>query len=156
MLYQAYQTQSDLMSPYRLLAQGGSAGLWMENTQGSWMRKLSASMEVFSRMRLTHSRPAYGITSVMVGAQELAVTEEQVLSLPFGTLLRFKKDTPPNLPYQPPVLLVAPLSGHFSTLLLLKDPWCEARQSSSDQHCQVRIKTPPASCKQLAGGYLCQ
>ena len=72
MLYQAYQTQSDLMSPYRLLAQGSSAGLWLDNTQGSWMRKLSASMEVFSRMRLTHSRPAYGITSVMVGEQALA------------------------------------------------------------------------------------
>ncbi|MES2583451.1 MAG: polyhydroxyalkanoate depolymerase [Pseudomonadota bacterium] len=117
MLYQAYQTQSDLMSPYRLLAQGSSAGLWMDNTQGSWMRKLSASMEVFSRMRLTHSRPAYGITSVKVGDDELAVTEEKVLQMPFGTLLRFKKDTPPGLPYQPPVLLVAPLSGHFATLL---------------------------------------
>ena len=117
MLYQAYQSQSDLMSPLRLLAQSSSANLWFSKTEGNFLRKLSASMEVFSRLRLTHSRPAYGITSVKVGNHELAVTEEKVLGLPFGTLLRFKKDAPADLPYQPPVLLVAPLSGHFATLL---------------------------------------
>ena len=117
MLYQAYQLQSDLLSPLRLLAQGGSAALWLGKTEGSLLRKLSASMEVFSRLRLTHSRPAYGISSVKVGERELAVTEEAVLSMPFGTLLRFKKELPADLPYQPPVLLVAPLSGHFATLL---------------------------------------
>ncbi|MEO8120682.1 MAG: polyhydroxyalkanoate depolymerase, partial [Rhodoferax sp.] len=117
MLYQAYQTQSDLMSPWRQLAQSGSAALWLANTDGSVLRMLSASLEVFSRMRLTHARPAWGITSVKVGERALAVTEENSLSLPFGTLLRFKKDTPANLPHQPPVLLVAPLSGHFATLL---------------------------------------
>ena len=117
MLYQAYQSQSDLMSPLRLLAQSSSANLWFSKTEGNFLRKLSASMEVFSRLRLTHSRPAYGITSVKVGENELVVTEEKVLGLPFGTLLRFKKEAPADLPFQPPVLLVAPLSGHFATLL---------------------------------------
>ncbi|WP_457280102.1 polyhydroxyalkanoate depolymerase [Polaromonas sp. P5_D5] len=117
MLYQAYQTQSDLLSPFRLFAQGGSAAFWLGKTEGSLLRKISASMEVFSRLRLTHTRPAYGISSVKVGERELAVTEETVLSMPFGTLLRFRKETPAGLPFQPPVLLVAPLSGHFATLL---------------------------------------
>ncbi|CAM3297046.1 polyhydroxyalkanoate depolymerase [Polaromonas hydrogenivorans] len=117
MLYSAYQLQSDLMSPFRLLAQGTSAALWLNRTEGSLLRKFSASMEVFSRMRLTHTRPAYDITSVKVGEQELPVTEETVLGMPFGTLLRFKKEASSDLPYQPPVLLVAPLSGHFATLL---------------------------------------
>jgi poly(3-hydroxybutyrate) depolymerase len=117
MLYQAYQTQSDLMSPLRLMAQSTSAHLWQDNTEGSWLRKWSASLEVFSRMRLTHARPAYGITSAKVGEVELAVTEESVLSLPFGTLLHFKKESPLNSAPQPSVLLVAPLSGHFATLL---------------------------------------
>ncbi|MEO8020929.1 polyhydroxyalkanoate depolymerase [Polaromonas sp.] len=117
MLYQAYQTQSDLMSPFRLLAQGSSAALWLGKTEGTWLRKISASMEVFSRLRVTHSRPAYGITRVKVGERELVVTEETVLSMPFGTLLRFKKEDAPGRPHQPPVLLVAPLSGHFATLL---------------------------------------
>jgi len=117
MLYQAYQTQSDLMSPFRLLAQGSSAALWLGKTEGTFLRKLSASMEVFSRLRVTHSRPAYGISSVRVGERELAVTEETVLTMPFGTLLRFKKEEAPDRPHQPAVLLVAPLSGHFATLL---------------------------------------
>ncbi|CAN5353290.1 polyhydroxyalkanoate depolymerase [soil metagenome] len=119
MLYSAYQMQSDLMSPLRLLAQGASAALWWSKTEGTPLRKLSASMEVFSRLRLTHSRPAYNIQSVNVEGQEVAVTEETALTLPFGTLLRFKKDTAGKgeLPWQPPVLLVAPMSGHFATLL---------------------------------------
>lgn len=117
MLYQAYQLQRDLMSPFRLLAQGGSAVLWMQNTENSLMRKLSASMDVFSRMRLTHSRPPYAIGSVTVAERDYPVSEEVVLRMPFGTLLRFKKEGTEDLPYQPPVLLVAPLSGHFATLL---------------------------------------
>jgi poly(3-hydroxybutyrate) depolymerase len=117
MLYQAYQNQSDLMSPWRLLAQHSSAALWLRQTEGSVLRKLSAALEVFSRMRLTHSRPAYGIGSVMVGEREIAVTEENILALPFGTLLHFKKAMSGDMPQHPPVLLVAPLSGHFATLL---------------------------------------
>jgi poly(3-hydroxybutyrate) depolymerase len=117
MFYQAYQNQCDLMSPMRLLAQSTGAALWLNRTEGSFLRKWSATMEVFSRMRLTHTRPAYGIESVKVGEHELAVIEETILSMPFGTLLRFKKASTAELPYQPPVLLVAPLSGHFATLL---------------------------------------
>ncbi len=117
MLYQAYQLQSDLLSPLRLIAQASSAALWLSETEGSWLRKISASMEVISRLRLTHSRPAYGITSVKVGEHELAVTEETVMTMPFGTLLRFKKEDAPDRAFQPPLLLVAPLSGHFATLL---------------------------------------
>jgi len=117
MLYQAYQLQSDLLSPLRLLAQGGGSAAWMSNTEGSMLRKMSASMEVMSRMRLTHSRPAYGITTVNVGEHAVAVTEHNVLTMPFGTLLHFKRELPAGMPPQPKVLVTAPLSGHFATLL---------------------------------------
>ena len=50
----------------------------------------------------------------MVGNQELEVTEEVVYATPFGSLLHFKKE---NSPEQPRMLLVAPMSGHFATLL---------------------------------------
>jgi poly(3-hydroxybutyrate) depolymerase len=113
MLYQAYQAQSDLMSPMRLLAQHTSSALWLHNTERSVARRVAAACEVFSRMRLTHSRPAYNIAKVTVGEQSFAVTEEKALALPFGTLLRFKTERKGL----PPVLLVAPLSGHFATLL---------------------------------------
>ena len=116
MLYQAYQTQSDLLSPLRLLAQGVAAMFWLGNTEGSLLRRTAASMEVFSRMRLTHSRPAFGIDSVNRGEQAIAVTEHTVMRLPFGSLLHFRKEDDTRAG-QPPVLLVAPLSGHFATLL---------------------------------------
>ncbi|MBL8389899.1 MAG: polyhydroxyalkanoate depolymerase [Hydrogenophaga sp.] len=116
MLYQAYQLQSDLLSPLRLTAQHLSASLWLENTDRSLLRQASAAADVVARLRLTHARPAYGIDSVEVGDRSVPVIEETTLSLPFGTLLRFRKDAP-GLPPQPKVLLAAPLSGHFATLL---------------------------------------
>ncbi|RZI97482.1 MAG: polyhydroxyalkanoate depolymerase, partial [Haliea sp.] len=114
MLYHAYQAQSDLTSPLRLLAMQQAGLFWLQKTEGTLLRKMAAAAEVLSRMRLTHSRPAYGIGSVMVQDESVPVVEEKTLALPFGTLLRFSK---PGITDQPPVLLVAPLSGHFATLL---------------------------------------
>ncbi len=116
MLYQAYQLQSDLMSPLRLMAQGLSASLWLQNTERSITRRMAAASEVISRMRLTHTRPAYGIGSVLVDGEATPVEEDMVLALPFGSLLHFKKPVSGGR-HHPPVLLVAPLSGHFATLL---------------------------------------
>ncbi|AOW13019.1 poly(3-hydroxybutyrate) depolymerase [Hydrogenophaga crassostreae] len=116
MLYQAYQLQSDLMSPFRLLAQQVSQSPWNDKGEHQVLRKVTAACDVFSRMRLTHSRPAYNILSVVSEGREVPIVEENVLTLPFGSLLRFRKDDR-SLPTQPPVLLVAPLSGHFATLL---------------------------------------
>lgn len=64
MLYQAYQLQSDLTSPWRLMAQHLSSSLWLQDTERSVLRKMSAACDVLSRMRLTHTRPAYGIDQV--------------------------------------------------------------------------------------------
>lgn len=114
MLYQAYQAQSDLMSPLRLLAQQQSAMLWLRQTEGTLVRKLAAASEVFSRLRLTHGRPPWAIDSIEHGEESVAVTQEEVLALPFGTLLHFRKA---GVTGEPAVLLVAPLSGHFATLL---------------------------------------
>jgi poly(3-hydroxybutyrate) depolymerase len=114
MLYHAYQTQSDTLAPLRLLAQHQSALLWWRETEGSAVRKVSAALEVFSRLRLTHTRPAYGITDVEIDGRPVPVREEAALRLPFGTLLRFARA---GAGPQPRVLLVAPLSGHFATLL---------------------------------------
>src|SRR4029079_10034531 len=64
---------------------------------------------------LTHERPAFGIVSIaLTDKREVPVHEHAVLTTAFGTLLRFRKDVDIA---QPRVLLVAPLSGHFSTLL---------------------------------------
>jgi poly(3-hydroxybutyrate) depolymerase len=114
MLYRAYQNQADLLSPARLASQYLGKALWQDGTERTMVRRMAAQFEVFSRMRLTHARPPYGIDSVPVDGTDVAVHEETTLVSPFGTLLHFRKDTKA---VHPPVLLVAPLSGHFATLL---------------------------------------
>ena len=115
MLYLAYQTQSDIMTPVRAWATMAAAtGHLPFAPDGSAMRSLTAAYELMSRAGLTHTRPPFGITSVMVGNREVEVREESAHSTAFGTLLHFKKDIATQ---QPRVLLVAPLSGHFATLL---------------------------------------
>src|SRR5262249_45729016 len=76
--------------------------------------RLAAALELISRSSLTYTRPDYGIGSVTVGNRELQVTEEIAYATPFGSLLHFAK---PDAPEQPRMLLVAPMSGHFATLL---------------------------------------
>jgi polyhydroxyalkanoate depolymerase len=80
----------------------------------SALSNLTAAYELIARAGLTHARPPYGIDSVMVGNREVTVTENAAEVTPFGTLLHFKKDIEQA---QPRVLLIAPLSGHFATLL---------------------------------------
>jgi polyhydroxyalkanoate depolymerase len=115
MLYLAYQMQTDLMAPVRdwaAKAVGYRNPPLLANHPA--MRNLTAVYELIARAGLTHTRPPFGIGKVTVGNREVEVFEEAALTTPFGTLLHFKKDI---ATHQPRVLLVAPLSGHFSTLL---------------------------------------
>jgi len=115
MLYLAYQTQSDMMAPFRAWASMAmAAGDGPAFAESTVMRNLTAAYELIARAGLTHSRPPFGISQVTVGNREVEVTEEAAHTTPFGTLLHFKKDVSTA---QPRVLLVAPLSGHFATLL---------------------------------------
>jgi polyhydroxyalkanoate depolymerase len=117
MLYQAYQAHSDIMVPVRALANmaASSVGARLNGSlRPSPLSNLTAAYELIARAGLTHARPPYGIDSVMVGNREVAVSEEASARTPFGTLRHFKKDIDQA---QPRVLLIAPLSGHFATLL---------------------------------------
>jgi poly(3-hydroxybutyrate) depolymerase len=115
MLYLAYQMQSDMMAPVRtwagMAATSGGPPLLADHPA---LRNLTAVYELIARSGLTHTRPPFDIASVTVGNREVEVREEAAAVTPFGTLLHFKKDIATA---QPRVLLVAPLSGHFSTLL---------------------------------------
>jgi poly(3-hydroxybutyrate) depolymerase len=117
MLYQAYQAQSDIMVPVRAFAGEALKNITAKlngSTRPSALGNLTAAYELIARAGLTHTRPPYGIDSVMVGNREVAVTEEAFDVTPFATLRHFKKDVDQA---QPRVLLIAPLSGHFATLL---------------------------------------
>jgi poly(3-hydroxybutyrate) depolymerase len=116
MLYQLYQAQSDLLAPAR---QG--AALWLRfleeiplGRKNPGVRLAAAGAEMLATGRITHQHPPFGIKSVQSQNREVAIRESVVMSAPFGNLLHFEKDV---LTPQPKVLLVAPMSGHFATLL---------------------------------------
>jgi len=122
MLYHAYQAYMDATEPVRAMARMGLemgqawqefGGLGFEDTIAG--RNFGALLEMTARAKLIHARPPYNIGTVMVGNREVPVREEVVLSLPFCNLLRFAKDDVAAV--QPKMLVVAPLSGHFATLL---------------------------------------
>jgi poly(3-hydroxybutyrate) depolymerase len=116
MLYQAYQNHMDLTAPWRSGAASALKYLNLvpQGTSDIALLRLAAALELISRSSLTYARPAYGIDRVRVGNRELEVVEEIAYATPFGSLLHFKK---PGAPEQPKMLLVAPMSGHFATLL---------------------------------------
>lgn len=117
MLYSGYQAFDDMLAPARF---GAQVALTLRDRMGpvaDWPmpRRMFALMDMFQGARLTHKRPAYNINQVQCGNALVAVREEVLLDLPFGNLLHFAKDDVEAV--QPRVLLVAPMSGHFSTLL---------------------------------------
>src|ERR1700754_1442711 len=116
MIYQAYQNHMDLTEPWRSGATNALKYLNLvpQGVSDRMFGRLAAALELISRSALTYDRPDYGIGTVTVGNRELAVTEEVAYATPFGSLLHFKKEDGPE---QPRMLLVAPMSGHFATLL---------------------------------------
>jgi len=123
MMYQSYQTYENLIDPVRFLA--GSAEKvtkrWWGNLNVNPVQRLAAYYEQLALLGFTHVRPDFGIEKVTDSFGLTArVTEEVVFSTPFCQLLHFKKEYDAdqnNGIDHPKVLLVAPMSGHFATLL---------------------------------------
>ncbi|ADH91143.1 polyhydroxyalkanoate depolymerase, intracellular [Ancylobacter novellus DSM 506] len=117
MIYAAYQAQADLFDPVRMAARFTRRALGTSLNgfgETAFMRNFTAALEMVERAGLSHARPSFGVDRVPVGNREVEVIEEVALELPFGSLLHFAKDV--DQP-QPRILVVAPLSGHFATLL---------------------------------------
>jgi poly(3-hydroxybutyrate) depolymerase len=117
MLYQMYQAQADIMDPLRAMARNTSRlmkTVTPHEPYGLALRHINAAFEVFGYSGVTHKRPAYGIEKVQVGNALVDVVDETVFATQFASLVHFKKDTDRK---QPKVLLCAPMSGHFATLL---------------------------------------
>lgn len=116
-LYAGFQAWTDTMAPFRSAARALVRQRESLGAMAQWpaARRLLAFLDVTSHARITHERPAYGIDTVTVGNRQLAVREEIALEMPFGNLLHFAKDEVEMI--QPKMLVVAPLSGHFATLL---------------------------------------
>ena len=125
MLYQLYETQRSLVAPFAEFASAASK-LYSHPlspfAQMPMSQRWSASFDLLHRLAKEYEKPAFGITTVRVNEVDVAVQEQVAIEKPFCRLLRFKRftDNPralSDMKTQPTVLVVAPLSGHHSTLL---------------------------------------
>jgi poly(3-hydroxybutyrate) depolymerase len=152
MLYQLYETQRALLAPFAEFA-SASSKLYSHPlspfTHTPMAQRVSAGFDLVHRLAKDYEKPEFGITQAMVHGTAVAVQQHVALEKPFCRLLRFKRftDDPQALATmkgQPTVLVVAPLSGHHSTLLrdtvkcLLQDhkvfitDWTDARMVPAD------------------------
>jgi len=125
MLYQIYETQRSIMEPFADLAH--TAAKMYSNPlnpfgQSQLAHRVSAGYELMHRLGKDYVKPEFGIRTVQVGKVDVAIHERIEIDKPFCELRRFKRfsDDPATLTGlkgQPAVLIVAPLSGHYATLL---------------------------------------
>ena len=118
MLYQFHEMQRAVMEPWRWWAQAnvdafGSA--FSPLSLAPVAKNVTAGMDLMLRLTARYGRPAFDIGSVKVNGIDATVTEEILLEKPFCNLLHFKKSRATK--NEPTVLIFAPLSGHFATLL---------------------------------------
>src|SRR5690606_30401504 len=140
-LYHLYELNRAALAPLRAAADLGR--IYFSTplnplSQTPFGRSTAAALEVFERVPRRYGRREFGIVETTVDGRTVPVAETVVWSRPFCRLLHFRKRTPG--PKQPRLLIVAPLSGHFATLLrgtvraLLPDhdvhitDWTDARQ----------------------------
>jgi len=117
MLYDAYEVQRSLLAGASKLA-GLGAG-WLNNPANPWGYSsmgpiVAASLEVFAHATAPHGKPEFGIESVHVDGHDVPVHEEILLRKPFGQLKHFYREGRDEGPH---LLIVAPMSGHYATLL---------------------------------------
>ncbi|MES2339104.1 MAG: polyhydroxyalkanoate depolymerase [Pseudomonadota bacterium] len=121
MLYNAYEMQRSMLAGASALA-NFSAG-WLNNPANPFHYfgggpVLSSALEVFAHAAAPRGKPAFGLHHTVVDGREVAVTEDIVLKKPFGQLKRFvRTDETGNVIGGPKLLIVAPMSGHYATLL---------------------------------------
>jgi poly(3-hydroxybutyrate) depolymerase len=117
MLYDAYEVQRSLLAGASKLA-GLGAG-WLNNPANPWGYSsmgpmVAASLEVFAHASAPRGKPEFGIDTVRIGRKDVRVHEEIVLRKPFGQLKHFDRE---GVDKGPRLLIVAPMSGHYATLL---------------------------------------
>ncbi len=117
MLYDTYEVQRSFLAGASKLA-GMGAG-WLTNpanplAYATMSPLVAASLEVFAHASAPRGKPQFGIEQATVNGKKVAVREEVVLRKPFGQLKRFVRE---GVEGGPRLLIVAPMSGHFATLL---------------------------------------
>jgi poly(3-hydroxybutyrate) depolymerase len=118
--YHLYEFNHAAMGPARAAAD--MTRLYFQNpfnplSQTQMGRSIAAACEVFERTTRRYGKPVFGINSTTVSGVRVPVTEKVVWSRPFCNLLHFQRDIQQPRRIDPKVLIVAPMSGHYATLL---------------------------------------
>ncbi|HEX7888529.1 MAG TPA: polyhydroxyalkanoate depolymerase [Ramlibacter sp.] len=125
MLYQIYEAQRSLMEPFADFAQAASK-LYSNPIspfgQNPFAQRMAAAYDLIYRLGKDYEKPEFGINTLSIDGVDIAIHEKVEIDKPFCELRRFKRfsddsDTLNRLKGQPAVLIVAPLSGHYATLL---------------------------------------
>lgn len=120
MLYYLYEMNHAALAPWRAIADAGLS-FWtspanpLSATQIG--RSFAASLELFERSTRRYGKPAFGISETTCGEELVAVEETEVLRKEFCSLLHFRKQSRPGMRGEHKLLIVAPMSGHYATLL---------------------------------------
>jgi poly(3-hydroxybutyrate) depolymerase len=120
MFYQLYELNHAAMRPLRIAAEMGHMAFsnpfnpWASTSLG---RSVAATFEVIERTTRRYGKPSFDLPVTTVDGREVPVTEKVVWRRPFCHLLHFERDLPAKRPADPKVLIVAPMSGHYATLL---------------------------------------
>ena len=117
MLYNAYEMQRSMLAGASAMANWSAGILQNPANPFSYMgggSVVGSALEVFAHAAAPRGKPAFGLTRTAIDGREVAVREEIVLRKPFGQLKRFIRD---GVEGGPKLLIVAPMSGHYATLL---------------------------------------
>jgi poly(3-hydroxybutyrate) depolymerase len=117
MLYQLYDWQRSALEPFRAFASLANEFYGHPDSPLSCLpgsRNVAAAFDLMTRLTQRYERPDFGIARIRVGERDCRVKESYELAKPFCRLLHFVKE---GAPRQPRVIVFAPLSGHFATLL---------------------------------------
>mgnify|MGYP001627962976 FL=1 len=87
---------------------------WTHTPMG---RSIAAGLELFERTTRRYAKPEFGLNTTTLNSGPVDVTEEIVWSKPFCNLVHFRRDLPAGHRPDPKILLIAPMSGHYATLL---------------------------------------
>ncbi len=117
MLYDAYEFNRSWLAGASAIAGFGST--WAQNPANPWSYTgigpmIASGLDVFSHASATYGKPEFGFTTVEVDGRDVDVVEQIECRMPFGQLKHFTK---PGVTGQPRLLIVAPMSGHYATLL---------------------------------------
>lgn len=120
MLYYLYEMNHAAIAPWRAAAD--AANFFWKNpvnpiAQTYMGRQVAASLDMFERATRRYGKPSFGIGHTSVDGVEVPVAEERLLHKTFCSLLHFPKAWPGKAVKQPKLLIVAPMSGHYATLL---------------------------------------